>query len=202
MGMTMADRDVGWSIPSYFMLDERGPLDRLIRWAARAPVTTPPPEVVWLTAITLTWTLTSPNRRLRDYTTKTLVTLLRGRLELAAQLLDAFRSVADPYIIERLAVITHAVLLTTDNGDAALAAALARKLRDIALQHTPNIVTRDAVRGTFEYSSRVEHVTAEEYESHTSSTTARCRLSRRAHTLIPRTSHPLLSIPALKKPEP
>lgn len=164
LGMAMPDRDVAWSIPTFFMLDERGPLDRLIRWAARGPGVTPPEEVVELTALTLAWTLTSPNRRLRDYTTKALVTLLRGRLELVARLVAAFRAVDDPYIIERLAVTTHGVLLTTERGDPGSAAGLARTLRDIALAHTPNIVTRDAVRGAFECCLRRGHIAAEEYQ--------------------------------------
>ena len=165
LAIAMPDRDVAWSIPTYFMLDERGPLDRLIRWAARGPGARTPEAVVELTALALAWTLTSPNRRLRDYTTKTLVTLLRGRLVLAARLIAAFRTVDDPYIIERLAVITHGVLLTTENGDPSLAAALARTLRDIALGHTPNIVTRDAARGALECCLHIGQISAEEYES-------------------------------------
>ena len=35
--MSMPDRDVVWSRSTYNILDEGGPLDRLIRWASRSP---------------------------------------------------------------------------------------------------------------------------------------------------------------------
>ena len=34
--MPMPDRDVAWSLPTYYTLDDGGPLDRLIRWASRS----------------------------------------------------------------------------------------------------------------------------------------------------------------------
>ena len=101
-GMSMPDRDVAWSVPTYHTLDEGGPLDRLIRWASRSRRPDCPREVVELAAITLAWTFTSPNRRLRDQATKALGQLLSEHLSVLPTLIPRFAGVNDPYVIERL----------------------------------------------------------------------------------------------------
>ncbi|MGW8569833.1 hypothetical protein [Streptomyces niveus] len=118
--MASADRDVKWGIPIYDLLEESGPLHRLLRWAEQLPTppqlrpspaatgapwaprragSTPvaamvhqPPEeeVVRLAATTLVWTLTSSNRFLRDRATKALVQLLLGYPGVLTALLDRF----------------------------------------------------------------------------------------------------------------
>ena len=82
MGMTMTERDVNWSIPTYFAFNQGGALDRLINWVGGGPYAECPDEMIELAAITVTWTFTSPNRRMRDYATKALSKLVAGRLSL------------------------------------------------------------------------------------------------------------------------
>ena len=55
-------------------------LDRLIRWAARGPYPSYPPDVIGLAALTLSWVLGSSNRFARDYTTKAIASLYIGQI--------------------------------------------------------------------------------------------------------------------------
>jgi hypothetical protein len=84
--------------------------------APRGPVLQPPDEeVVRLAATVLVWTLTSPNRFLRDRATKGLVQLLLGYPGVLTGLLQRFlgqdaEQIADPYLFERLVLVAHGVL--------------------------------------------------------------------------------------------
>ena len=149
----MPVRDVVWSIPTYFALEDGGPLDRLIRWAARGPYPDYPGDVIQRAAVPIVWTFTSPNRRMRDYATKALVQLLSGHLSELPALIKRFDNVDDSYVIERLAVVAHGVVLCSDTEDPAAAVAVAGELRRVAFARVqvPNIITRDAVRGIHEW---------------------------------------------------
>ena len=109
--MPMPKRDVAWSIPTYFAFDYGGTLDRLIRWAAQGPYPDCNNEVIELAAVPIVWTFTSPNRRMRDYATKALTKLLSGHLSVLPSLISRFDGVDDPYVIERLAVVSHGTVL-------------------------------------------------------------------------------------------
>ena len=153
----MPERDVDWSVPTYFAFDDPsvlgGTLDRLIRWAARGPYPDCGPEMIELAALPLVWTFTSPNRRMRDYVTKALVRLLSGSMKALPPLIRRFDGVDDPYVIERLAVVSHGAVLCGGIDDLEAAANAAEEIRRIVFAdaQTPNIVTRDAVRGVCEW---------------------------------------------------
>ena len=157
---SMPDRDVVWSIPTYYTLDEGGPLDRLIRWAARSRRPDCPREVVELTAITLAWTFTSPNRILRDYATKALSQLLSTHLPVLPTLIPRFAGVNDPYVIERLAIACHGAVLCGGTSESQAVVKAADELRKVVFadDQVPNICTRDAVRGIYEWCLRNEWV--------------------------------------------
>ena len=150
---SMPERDVAWSIPTYFAFDDSGVLDRLIRWAARGPYPDCPDEVIALAAVPLVWTFTSPNRRMRDYATKALARLLSGSLSVLPYLIRRFEGVNDPYVVERLAVVSHGAVLCGGSAAPEAAVAAAQELKRVALVDTqvPNIITRDAVRGMYEW---------------------------------------------------
>ena len=156
MGWSMPERDVAWSIPTYYALGGEGAFDRLARWAARGPHPDCPDEVVELAALPLVWAFTSPNRRLRDYATKALSGLLAGSLPVLPSLIRRFEGVDDPYVVERLAVVSHGAVLRGGSTAPEAAAAAAQELRRVALaeDQVPNIVTRDAVRGVHEWCAR------------------------------------------------
>ena len=152
-GMSMPDRDVAWSVPTYHTLDEGGPLDRLIRWASRSRRPDCPREVVELAAITLAWTFTSPNRRLRDQATKALRQLLSEHLSVLPTLIPRFAGVNDPYVIERLAVACHGAILCGGTSEPRTVVNAAEELKRVVFadDQPPNFITRDAVRGVYEW---------------------------------------------------
>ena len=162
---TMPTRDVAWSIPTYFAFDSGGLLDRLIRWAARGPYPDCPDEVVATAATPIVWTFTSPNRWMRDYATKALAQLLSGHLPVLPPLIRQFDGVDDPYVIERLAAVSHGAVLRGGRHAPEAAVAVAGELKRAALAnaHIPNIITRDAVRGVFEWCSEQELIEDHEY---------------------------------------
>ena len=151
--MSMPDRDVAWSTPTYYTLDNGGPLDRLIRWASRSRRPDCPRDVVELAAITLAWTFTSPNRRLRDQATKALAQLLSAHLSVLPTLIPRFARVNDPYVIERLAVACHGAVLCGGIAEPQAVVHAAEELKRVVFadDQPPNFITRDAVRGIYEW---------------------------------------------------
>ena len=149
----MPDRDVAWSLPTYYTLDDGGPLDRLIRWASRSQRPDCPSDVVELAAITLVWTFTSPNRILRDYATKALSRLLSAHLSVLPTLIPRFAGVNDPYVIERLAVACHGAVLCGGTVEPQTVVHVAEELKRVVFadDQPPNLITRDAVRGIYEW---------------------------------------------------
>ena len=164
-GWSMPTRDVAWSIPTYFAFDSGGLLDRLIRWAARGPYPGYPDGVVAAAAVPIVWTFTSPNRWMRDYATKALTQLLSGSLPVLPPLIRQFDGVDDPYVIERLAVVSHGAVLCGGRHAPEAAVAVAGELNRAALANAqiPNIITRDAVRGVFEWCSKQGLIEDHEY---------------------------------------
>ena len=164
--MSMPDRDVKWSRPTYDTLDRGGPLDRLIRWASRSPRPDCPPDVVELAATVLVWTFTSPNRILRDHATKSLSQLLSKHLSVVPTLISRFAGVNDPYVIERLAVACHGAVLCGGTAKPQDVVCAAEKLKDVvfAEDQPPNIITRDAVRGIYEWCRQNDWVSEHDYK--------------------------------------
>ena len=154
--LPMPERDVAWSMPTYTAFDYGGTLDRLIRWAARGPYPDCTDEVVELAAVPIVWTFTSPNRRLRDYATKALSSLLSGHLSVLPSLIRRFDSVDDPYVIERLAVVSHGVVLCGGSVATQAAVAAGEELKRVVFDdaQVPNIIARDAVRGIYEWCAK------------------------------------------------
>lgn len=148
----LAQRDAWWSIFLHRHYGSRSSVDRLIDWAwsqqDRRHVTD---QAVHLFAIALAWFLTSSNRFIRDRATKALVTLLESRLSVLNTLLQDFRDVNDPYVLERLFAVAYGCVLRSndDNG-----------IRDLALvtfaevfskgTPPPHILLRDYARGIIE----------------------------------------------------
>ena len=107
-------------------------------------------------AVPLVWTFTSPNRYIRDYTTKALTRLLAGSLSVLPALIRRFDGVDDPYVIERLAVVSHGAVLCGGRAIPQAAGDVASALKQVALAEAqvPNLITRDAVRGIYEWCVR------------------------------------------------
>jgi hypothetical protein len=161
----MPERDRTWGLTTYGWIDERAPFARLVRWASAGPYPDYPDRVIELAAIPLIWTLSSPNRIMRDCVTKALCHLLAPRLALLPKLLTRFGSVNDPYVLERVAVITHGAILMGGSANPASALLCARMLAAIALDPAvaPDVLVRDAARGAMEWCLRSGLIDAAEY---------------------------------------
>jgi hypothetical protein len=165
MRRPMPERDTLWTTRVYHEFGSEGPLMRLLRWLGRATDTACGDEVAQLAAIPAIWTFTSPNRYLRDFATKAVASFLSQRLAVANSLVQLFRGVDDPYVMERLAVAAHGAVLIGGRAQPQHARELAETLRAVALadDQIPNFLTRDAVRGIDEWCQHTGLITIEEY---------------------------------------
>jgi hypothetical protein len=112
---TMAERDAWWSISLHHLWGNRTALDRIVDWASCInPTTSIDERVVDLCAIALTWMLTTSNRFLRDRATKSLISLLSGRLDTVEHLLERFIDVNDPYVAERIYAVAYGVAMRSN----------------------------------------------------------------------------------------
>ena len=127
--MKMPDRDQLWSIALHNNFqyqvpnnEEPSAANLILDWVEQVletcktyPRILLPKEVVELTGIALAWFLTSPNRGLRDRTTKVLVRLYRSRLDELPMLLDCFMNVDDIYVVERVLAVAYGCVLFSEN---------------------------------------------------------------------------------------
>ena len=148
----MPDRDSWWSTYLHRVWETQGPVDRLVDWASSLSADDDVEDsVVDLSATTLAWTFTTPNRFLRDRATKALVSLLTGRLESTVRLVDRFADVDDPYVTERVYAVAYGTAMRSYDLTAV------GKLASSVFQHvfasgTPpaHILLRDYARGVVE----------------------------------------------------
>ncbi len=144
------DRDAGWSTTTFWTIYETThPITRLISWAERGPYRGYDPAVIEAAAVPLAWTLTSPNRFLRDAATKALGTLFVDNLGVAERVIRRFVRCDDPYVTERLAAAAYGALLRVgrDLPDAAAVTALLEALVEMLDVARPNLLLRDHVAG-------------------------------------------------------
>ncbi|WP_177336595.1 ATP-binding protein [Pseudomonas sp. Root562] len=103
LSMKIAERDSFWTRQiNDLSLDEGSITRRLIDWSALEQSEDAAPNIQYLCAITLTWFTSSTCRELRDKATKALTSLLRHNLSLYKELSEAFQTVDDLYVVERL----------------------------------------------------------------------------------------------------
>lgn len=158
---TMADRDAWWSqdIHDIYQHEDHSPIQRLLDWAwsdeSKDHISN---ESIRLAAQTITWFLTSSNRRLRDYATKSLVCLLQNRIETLIKILIAFESIDEPFLTQRLYAAAYGCAVRTK--DKALLKQLAEYVF-VAVFNTkfvkPDILFRDYARGIIEYALHCGH---------------------------------------------
>lgn len=147
---SMADRDAWWSTFLHYQYGLRGAVDRLVEWGwSSQDKTHLDDESIRLCSVALAWFLTTPNRFLRDKSTKALVSILTGRPHIVQKILDQFRDVNDPYVVERLYAVAYGVALRSrknKNGLKLLATWIYRNI--FQDEKTPtNILLRDYARG-------------------------------------------------------
>lgn len=105
------------------------------------------------TAVILSWTLLSTNRKLRDTATKALIKIFQDKIDLLISLLKLFKNVNDPYIYERLYAVVYGCTLRTNQYDKLSSLGL-YVYEDIFFKKGdiyPHILLRDYARNTIEY---------------------------------------------------
>ncbi|MHB9053604.1 MAG: AVAST type 2 anti-phage system protein Avs2 [Thermoleophilia bacterium] len=148
----MAERDAHWSTFLHDEFGEQSAIDRLIDWGWSDQSKSYSDESVFLCAVALTWFLTTPNRFVRDKSTKALVSMLTGKLNQVLNLLKEFRDVNDLYLAERLYAVAYGCALRSKDEKDSLKN-LAKWVYDTNFKHgspPKHILLRDYARGIIE----------------------------------------------------
>lgn len=155
MKWKMAERDHRWStILRDISGDYDNPVETLITWAREDfGHTELDSESKYLTAIVLGWFTTCMDRRIRDYASKGLITLVRDDVDLMNKLIDKFEGVDDPYVMERIYAAAYGCALLSKNTDKlpALAKSVYKHIFDVEGEVYPNALVRDYAKGVIEY---------------------------------------------------
>ncbi len=149
---TMPERDAWWSTFLHWTRGERGTVDRYVDWASRVSQENELDDsTVDLCAVVLAWMLSTSDRFLRDRVTKALVSLLTGRLEAAARLVDGFADVDDPYVAERVYAVAYGVAMRSTEP-AEVGSLASRVYEQVFAGGDPpiHILLRDYARGVVE----------------------------------------------------
>lgn len=95
------------------------------------------------------WVLTSSNRWLRDYTSKAMVEILKEHFNLCQVLLEKFKTVNDPYVIQRLYGIVFGAYCKQERKEYEEERTLAEFVYEVIFNQTavyPDILLRDYAR--------------------------------------------------------
>ncbi len=145
--LSMPDRDAAWSISTYGLDKDSDAFSGLIGWAQLDSDTADDDEVR-LAATAFMWLFTSPNRFLRDTTSKALISLLSHRLHLAAALIGSARQVDDAYVQERMLTCAYGAVLVGGDSDLVGAGAVLETLKSWFRDGAPvDVLARDSSRG-------------------------------------------------------
>lgn len=153
MNMDVAGRDHDWSkFLHNEWREETSEVFRLINWGfslENNPIESR--ELKHLMSITLSWLLCSPNRFVRDRSTKAIVNVVDDHLEIFSELIKRFQDVNDPYILERVYAAAYGgVLRHKEHQSVTEVADAVYELEFEDNDPTPHILTRDYARGIIE----------------------------------------------------
>lgn len=154
---SMADRD-SWFIlflEENYNAYEMKSVKRLINWSlSNNDKSFISDKSVLLSSITLSWFLSSSNRKIRDTATKALVKLLINRTEVIIELLQYFQEVKDPYIYERLYAVAFGSLVNSSKISNEEIKSLALYVYETIFDKEyvyPNILLRDFAKLIIDY---------------------------------------------------
>ncbi len=156
LALPMPQRDADWSV--FLAIDdlsEGGAVESLIDWSWQVRPEEIETDRLLLASTALAWFLSTSNRAVRDLGTKGLAHILSRRLAVAAELLDRFKDVDDPYVIERLLAACYGAAL--QGADRLGLAVLSKQVwvQYFEKGRPPlNLLSRDYARGVLEYTAR------------------------------------------------
>ena len=153
---SMSDRDSGWTQHLKYQFDDNSAVKRLIDWGwSDEDKSYISDESIKLASITLSWFLTSTNRKLRDAATKSLICLLENRIHVLVEVLKIFESVNDPYVYERLFAVAYGCAVRTTNRKHLLELNeyVFKTIFENNEEVYPHILLRDYARGIIEFTA-------------------------------------------------
>ncbi|MBB4804573.1 hypothetical protein HNP37_004670 [Flavobacterium nitrogenifigens] len=159
MNFSLAERDAEWTQFLKNRYTDDSSVKRLIDWAwnptDKSHISD---ESLLLSCIALVWFHTSTNRKLRDCSTKALVSLLEERLDVLLQILKLFEQVNDPYVYERLFAVAYGCVVRTNHKNKIKE--VCEYVFNIIFNNPkgviPHILLRDYARGIIEYADYLD----------------------------------------------
>lgn len=147
--LRMPERDATWSVH----LADSNRAAPLVDWAWNADQSRITPARAELAAIQLTWFLTTTLRPLRDRATKALVAMLADRSWLAITVWNAFKSVDDGYVTERVIAALYGAAMQGQWKASELSAVAVMVYSDFFADRSPpvNALARDHALGLIAY---------------------------------------------------
>jgi len=155
MPLPMAKRDYAWSImiDRLWQRSESNSIKRIIDWCwSEEDKSYTKDESIILLGKILAWLFTSSNRYIRDKSTKAFSSLFTNRVHLLPDFIEEFKSVNDPYVLER--VIGGAFGAVTHSNDIVKNSSLAQYIyNEFFSKRKPplNVLTRDYCKGIIEF---------------------------------------------------
>lgn len=152
--LKMPDRDA-YFIPLFdYILDEKGnSINRLLDWCiSDINCFNLMDETIKLAGLMISAFLISSNRYLRDKSTKALVNLLTGHIDILIIILENFKFIDDPYVLERLYAVVFGCIVSEHSN--AKIEKLAKYVYNIIFETDnvyPNILLRDYAKNSIDY---------------------------------------------------
>lgn len=148
---SMADRDAWWTqwLKKHYYPNTT--IDKIIQWGYNTNCSDK--TTIRLICITLAWFHTSTNRELRDRSTKAMISLLAGNIDVLTEVLKIFENVNDPYVYERLHAVAYGAVLRNkfDVSHYALLVDYIYSAIFAKEEVYPHILLRDYARNIIEY---------------------------------------------------
>ena len=154
LNFPMPDRDATFiKLFDDLYYEEGSSINRLLDWCLSKKTKDNALEgTVRLAATMLATFLISSNNTLRDKTTKALVNLLSGRIDILISVLEKYKDVDDPYVVERLYAVAFGCIVSEQKSDKI--EALAIYVYDTFFKNEyiyPNMLVRDYAKSIIEY---------------------------------------------------
>ncbi|MGV0385126.1 hypothetical protein ACUY2V_00050 [Corynebacterium tuberculostearicum] len=161
MSYEMCERDAEWGVGSYF-LDDFPQFRHLLRQFS-SDCSERNFERLFLASQMLTWLLGSPNRYLRDISSKALAGVWAQCPAVNLKILKIFSECDDPYIIERMLTCSYGALL---QGASSLRSQQSEVVRFVSDHFRGaaefDVLARDSIRGIFAWARKLLGFTEDE----------------------------------------
>ncbi len=145
MSRTLCDRDPGVAYAFRQSYENNDSVYKVIDFALHGDLNKYSKESILLWSKMLCWLFASPDRRIRDKSSKAFVRILLAHFEQAFFVLDHFKNIDDEYITERIFEAIYAALLLSRKQDDCVK--IAKEIIDRNyLEKYENVIIHDACR--------------------------------------------------------